>query len=106
MKKKTEKQIIKDNLIILGNKIADYGSANARVAKDIYKKDGTLVKKGGTLRDSHNFRVQAFNVLNVFHRFYGKYQKPNVLMEGVKKYTPEQTKIIAKEIKELIISKR
>lgn len=112
MKKRTEKQIIKSNLLILGNKIADEASRNSRVAKDRYRKRddkwgraGELIKAGGTLRDSVNFRIKGSETLTLIQRFYGKYQKPDELQQSIKKHLPEQTKIIIAEIKEMILSK-
>ena len=112
MKKETEKQIIKRNLVILGNKIADEASAKSRVAKDRYRKRddkwgnaGELIKAGGTLRDSVNFRVKQSDTLTLIQRFYGKYQKPDELQQAINKFVPAQTKIIIKEIKEMILQR-
>lgn len=105
MKTKTESQIIKSNLLALGVKIADYASANARVSKDVFRKrDGVQTNKGGTLRDSHNYRVTE-NELKVFYRFYGKYQKPNVVEVAVNKFTPKSVEVITREIKEMLLTK-
>jgi hypothetical protein len=112
MKKKTAKQIIKSNLLILGDKIVEDASKNSRVAKDRYRKrddkwgkQGELIKAGGTLRDSVNKRVIGSETLVVFHRYYGAYQKPNELLESVNRFTKEQTKVIIKEINEMILNK-
>lgn len=96
-------KIIKKELNVLGDKIWTDSTKNSRVSKDTFYADGRLNNKGGTLRDSQNFRVKPDTTLTVAQIFYGKFQKPDELMQAVKKHVPKSTNIIITEITDQLL---
>ncbi|MEN2402289.1 HK97 gp10 family phage protein [Flavobacterium sp. MC2016-06] len=113
-KRRTKEQIqtdkiIKEELLKLGDIIADEASQNSRVARDIYyttdrvEPKGTIRKAGGTLRDSINRRIEGDTTLVLVQVNYGAYQQPNELLQSVERHTPEATKAIIQTITQKII---
>lgn len=66
----------------------------------------------GDLRDSQNYRVRPYNVLNLSQNIYGKdlflrgknSGEKNALMVSIKKNVPEQTNLIVKDLVDLLVS--
>ena len=113
MAKKTvqQKQIeetIRKELNILGRKVIVIASRNSKVSK--------LPKNH--LRDSGNWKVKKFDVLTLLQFDYGKYNTPKgqatpkdrenlkntPLENAINDFVPESTKVITKNITDLLIS--
>jgi hypothetical protein len=78
MKKKTPTKIIEEELTRLGKIVYEDTRQNVRVSKDTFDKDGRILNRGGSLRDS----VLPFakgKRLTMSQLFYGKWQKPKEL---------------------------
>lgn len=78
MKTKTPTKIIEEELTRLGEIVYEDTRANVRVSKDKFDKDGRILNRGGSLRDS----VLPFakgKRLTMSQLFYGKWQKPKEL---------------------------
>jgi|GEM_PF-4391032 len=102
-------EIIKEELLKLGEIIYEEAKQNSRVAQDTYYKTdrvrpaGSLNKAGGTLRDSINYRVEGDTTLMLGQVYYGAYQKPNELLMSVDRHTPEATKTIITNITQILL---
>jgi len=78
MKKKTPTKIIEEELTRLGEIVYEDTRQNVRVSKDTFDKNGRILNRGGSLRDS----ILPFakgKRLTMSQLFYGKYQKPKEL---------------------------
>lgn len=78
MKKKTPTKIIEEELTRLGEIVYEDTRQNVRVSKDKFDKQGRILNRGGSLRDS----VLPFakgKRLTMSQLFYGKWQKPKEL---------------------------
>lgn len=112
-KRKTAEQreieaIMKKQLDELGRKITVVAGRNSKVSK--LQKDH--------LRDSGNWRVRPYNVLTVSQNFYGKYNTPkgkptpkdrsNIkdtpMLNAIREFVPETTKVIVKDLVDLLMS--
>lgn len=94
---KTTKKIIEDELNVLGAKVYEEARVTSRKSKDRLNKDGNIIHRGGSLRKSINYRVKSQR-LTMFQLYYGQYQKPNELLESVKRHVPESIKVISKNL--------
>lgn len=94
---KTTKKIIEDELNVLGEKVYQEARVTSRKSKDRFAKDGRIIHRGGSLRKSINYRVKSQR-LTMFQLYYGQYQKPNELLESVKRHVPESINVIAKNL--------
>lgn len=94
---KTTKKIIEEGLNELGSTVYEEARVTSRKSKDRFAKDGRIIHRGGSLRKSINYRVKSQR-LTMFQLYYGQYQKPNELLESVKRHVPESINVIAKNL--------
>lgn len=94
---KTTKKIIEEGLNDLGAKAYEEARVTSRKSKDRFAKDGRIIHRGGSLRKSINYRVKSQR-LTMFQLYYGQYQKPNELLESVKRHVPESINVISKNL--------
>lgn len=93
----TTKKTIEKELNILGDKIYEEARVTSRKSQDRFDKNGRIIHRGGSLRKSINYRVKSQR-LTMSQFYYGQYQKPNELMESVKRHTPESINVISKNL--------
>ena len=108
IQEKEIEKVITEGLNKLGRTITVIAGRNSKVSK--LQKDH--------LRDSGNYRVKPYNVLTVSQNFYGKYNTPKgkatpknrdrikdtPMRNAINEYTPEEVKVIIKDLKDLLIS--
>ena len=106
IQEKQIEQAMKKTLDELGRKITVISSRNSKVSK--LQKDH--------LRDSANWRVKPFNVLNVSQNYYGKYNTPkgqatpndrsNItntpLLNAIRDCVPEGVNVIVKDLIDIL----
>ncbi len=102
---KTTKKIIEEGLNELGKKVYEEARVTSRKSKDRRNKAGQIVHRGGSLRKSINYRVKSQR-LTMSQLYYGQYQKPNELLESVKRHVPETINVIAVNLVNNIIGRR
>ena len=108
VQQKEEEAIVTKHLNELGRKVSVITGRNSKVSD----------KQKQHLRDSQNYRVKPYNVLIVTQNFYGKYNTPKgkatpkdrsnlkdtPLRNSIREFVPETTKVIVKDLKDMIIS--
>lgn len=94
---KTTKKIIEEGLNELGSTVYEEARVTSRKSKDRYNKHGAKIHIGGKLRKSINYRVKSQR-LTMSQIYYGQYQKPNELLESVKRHVPETINVISKNL--------
>lgn len=94
---KTTKKIIEEGLNELGSTVYEEARVTSRKSKDRFDKNGNVVHRGGSLRKSINYKVKSQR-LTMFQLYYGQYQKPNELLESIRRHVPESINVIAKNL--------
>jgi hypothetical protein len=116
-KRRTKEQIqsdriIKSRLVEFGKIVRKQTIDTSRVAKDtFYKTDrvkpkGTIMRAGGELRDSPNFRMLNDTTLLIVQTYYGAFNFPkgessgekNALLIAVNENLKDNIDLIAKEV--------
>ena len=94
---KTTKRIIEEVLNELGSTVYEEARVTSRKSKDRFDKNGNVLHRGGSLRKSINYKVKSQR-LTMFQLYYGQYQKPNELLESIRRHVPESINVIAKNL--------
>ncbi len=116
-KRKTiqEKEIdalLTKHLDSIGRKIKTVAARNSKI------RQSTERITGGSLRDSVNYRVKPYNVINLSQNYYGKYNTPKgkstpsdrsnlkdtPLLNSIRENLPEGVNLLVKDIVDLLKS--
>jgi phage gpG-like protein len=105
-------RIIRRRLVEFGELVREQAIETSRVAKDtFYKTDrvkpkGTIMRAGGELRDSPNFRMINDTTLLIVQTYYGAFNFPkgetsgekNALLIAINENLKDNVDLIAKEV--------